>query len=145
MPRRRGNNPKRRIMPRHEADESFLTRILGTACYTGNSHHKRFAADYGFHPLVNPRPNKSLCDGSGRTVKLSEAQALFREGVRLGMVSGACEDGLSKYVWAVDADGRAYEAKISRGSRNYHGYELGKDDAMRRLVYDEWRVRCPAD
>ena len=50
-----------------------------------------------------------------------------------------------KYVWAVDAEERVYEAKLERGAETYHGYELGKDeDAMRRLVTEEWKVRCPA-
>ncbi len=61
------------------------------------------------------------------------------------MISVIDQDGFPKYVRAVDTAGRAYEAKIERGSRNYHGYELGKDyDAMRQLVLREWRLRCPA-
>ena len=60
------------------------------------------------------------------------------------MVSAVRADGLPKYVWAVDREGRAYEAKLGRSSR-YHGYELGGDDeAMRRWVIEQWRARCPA-
>ena len=60
------------------------------------------------------------------------------------MISVFREDNLPKYVWAVAPDGRVYEAKVGRGSRTYHGYELGEDDeAMRRLVVKEWSARCP--
>ena len=143
MPKRQGNNPKRRIVPAGALSPAVLARIEEKARYCGNAHHKRKPADYGFHPPVNPRPHKSLCDG-GRSVKLGEAKALFREGVRRGMVSAVPEDGLPKHVWAVDREGRAYEAKLGRSSR-YHGCELGGDDeAMRRWVIEQWRARCPA-
>ena len=56
------------------------------------------------------------------------------------MVSAVPEDGLPKHVWAVDREGRAYEAKLGRSSR-YHGYALGGDDeAMRRWVIERWRA-----
>ena len=143
MPTRQGNNPKRRIVPRGAADPDVLNRLLGEACYTGSAHHKRAPADYGFDPPVNPRPHKSLCDGV-RIVRLDEAKALFREGLRRGMISDGGVGALPKYVWAVDCGGRAYEAKLERGSRNYHGYELGDDDeTMRQLVIEEWQVRDP--
>ena len=143
MPKRQGNNPKRRIIPRGAADPDVLNRLLGEVCYTGSAHHKRAPADYGFHPPVNPRPTKSLCD-RGRIIERDEAKALFREGLKRGMISDGGEDALPKYVWAVDYEGRAYEAKLERGSRSYHGYELGNDDdAMRQLVTQEWQVRGP--
>ena len=143
MPRRQGNNPKRRITPMHEVAPELLTRIESEARYTGSALHKRRGADYGFSPPANPRPHKPLCDGD-RVVARDEARALFREGVRRGMISTFRENGLPKYVWAVASDGRVYEAKIERGGRNYHGYELSKDDeAMRRLVAREWSTRCP--
>lgn len=145
MPKRQGNNPKRRIIPRHEIDGDALDRLLDEACYTGSALHKRSAADYGFHPPANPRPNKSLCDGSGRIVRLADARALFRKGVKRGMISNADDGRLPKYVWAVDSAGRVYESKLEQGSSNYHGYELGEDDdGMRRLVVNEWRSRCQA-
>ena len=143
MPKRQGNNPKRRIASRHEIDPNVLGRILDEACYAGSAHHKRAPADYGFHPPANPRPNKSLCDGGDRSVKLDEARALFREGVKRGMISSIRMGELPKYVWAVDSEGRAYESKLEHGSRSYHGYELGKDDdTMQRLVIKEWQIRC---
>ena len=146
MPKRQGNNPKRRIVPRHEIDSNVLNRLLDEAHYTGSALHKRSAADYGFNPPASPRPSKSLCDGTGRTVRLDEATALFRAGLERGMISSTGEDGFPKCVWAVDAEGRAYESKREQGSRNYHGYELGQDDdGMRRLVLKEWQLRCRAN
>ena len=35
---------------------------------------------------------------------LNEARCLFQEGINRGMVSTYSEDGLPKYVWAVDSD-----------------------------------------
>ena len=141
MPKRHGNNPKRRIAPRNGTDPKSLDRFAAEAVYTGDSQHKSKPADYGFHPPASPRPNKSLCDGN-RIIKLAEATALFREGIRRGMISTYCEEGLPKYVWAVDADGHVYEAKHSKNSPNYHGYELGDDEsAMKKLVAKEWMLR----
>ena len=58
------------------------------------------------------------------------------------MMSAVPEDGLPKYVWAVDREGHAFEAKCEQGSRTYHGYELGGDDEdMRRWVIKEWGQR----
>ncbi len=143
MPKRQGNNPKRRIVPKDEVDGSVLERLLDKARYTGSAHHKRSGADYGFHPPTNPRPNKSLCDGSGRIVLLAEAEALFRECIERGMISSTDGNGFPKYVWAMDSEGRVYESKLEKGSRNYHGYELGEDDdGMRQLVAEEWHSRC---
>ena len=142
MPRREGNNPKRRIAPRGEIDIADLERFARRARYLGSAHLKRSPADWGFNPPTNPRPHKSLCDGSG-AVRRREASALLREGFLRGMVGGLGAGGLPKYVWSVDSRGRVYEAKIGRDGRGYHGYELGRDDeAMRRRVMEEWRARC---
>ena len=141
MPKREGNNPKRRIMPRDAVDLAVLTRLAAQARYLGSAHHKRSLADYDFSPPTNPRPDKSLCDGS-RVVRRQEAGELLREGLMRGMIGGLGASGLPKYVWSVDSRERVYEAKIGRG-RGYHGYELGRDDdAMRQWVMEEWRARC---
>ncbi len=114
MPKRQGNNPKRRFVTRHEIDRSVLKRLVDEARYTGSALHKHKSADYSFYPPANPHPNKSLCDGSGRIVSLNEARALFCEGIERGMISSIGEDGFPKYVWAVDPDGRAYESKLEQ-------------------------------
>ena len=141
---RNGNNPKRRLARLQDIDPCVVAR-LAYARYTGSPHHKRSSAGYGFQPLASPRPNKSLCDGR-RSVPLTEAATLFREGVRRGMVSTYLDGDLPKYVWAVDDDGRVFEAKISRGTQDYHGYELGCDeDRLRQHIEREWSVRCPTN
>ena len=52
--------------------------------------------------------------------------------------------GLPTYVWAVDGDGRIFGAIRSRGSAEYHGFELSEDDRpMRKMVKRAWKSRCP--
>ena len=107
--------------------------------YTGSALHKRHPGDYGFHPPVNPRSWKSLCDGQ-RVILKAEAADLLRHGVISGMFSDFPNDGMPKYVWSVDADGEVYEAKID--SQGYHGYRLEEEDDFRPLVLKEWAKRC---
>ena len=140
MPKRDGNDPKRRIARPGAITPDVADRILRCAVYTGSPHHKRIPADYGFHPPVAPRPDKSLCDDR-RVVARREARALFSEGVKRAMISRDMTEGLPKYVWAVDSAGRAYEAKIGGSGRAYHGYELNETDPMRRTVIREWNAR----
>ncbi len=145
MPARQQDRPKRRLAPRGEIDPRRQDLLVDRVRYSDNANHKRSAADYGFHLSANPRPPKSLCDGGGRRPKHAEAQAPFREGLKRGRISSARQDGFPKYVWAVDSEGRASEAKLGSVSE-YRGYVLGEDDdGMRRLVVREWRSRCPID
>lgn len=144
MPKRQGNNPKRRIAPAG-IEQEYLEGLNARVRYTGSPHHKRIPARYGFDPPANPRPNKSLCDGNG-VVELSEATDLFHEGITRGMISTYQIDGLPKYVWAMDARERVFESKLEHGQQSYHGYELGEDeDMMRQQVIEEWMQRCPAN
>ena len=48
-------------------------------------------------------------------------------------------EGMPKYIWSVDFNEEVYEAKI--GLDGYHGYRLGEDDAMRKVVLEAWRKR----
>ena len=142
MPKRQSNRIKRRIVPKDAIDSKVLDQYANQARYIGSPIHKRHPADYGFHPPVSPRLDKSLCDGS-RRMHLAEAQALFREGIKRGMISTCTESELPKYVWAVDVAGHVYEAKRGGDGSEYHGYELGDDDGdMKRLVIKEWDLRC---
>ena len=133
-------------MRRDEVNRNTLDRLLEELHYAGSGLHKKCPADYGFHPPANPRPNKSLCDGTGLILRLAEAKALFRKGLERGMISRTDHDGYPKYVWAVGADERVYESKREGRYCTYHGYELGKDDeSMRQLVLKEWHLRCKPD
>ena len=143
MDSRRTQAPGRRIEARSSVSSECIRRCEARAIYAGSAHHKRRPEDYGFDPPASPRPNKSLRDGNIR-LKHAEAKALFRQGLRRGMISRVDECGLPKYAWAVDGDGRVFEAIRSRGSVKYHGYELGDDDRpMKKMVKRAWRSRCP--
>jgi hypothetical protein len=140
MPVSQSANPKRRIAESGAFGEEQQDRLLAKARYTGSAIHKRRPADYGFQPPTNPRPHKSLCDDL-RSIPVAEARKLFAAGVRKGMVSTYCVDGLPKYVWGVDDHGEAYEAKWDRDG--YHGYRLDIDGEkyQRDCVLKAWSER----
>ena len=139
---RQGNRPDRRIARSDLLDGGERERLANRVAYVGSAHHKRSPGDYGFHPPANPRPSKSLCDGN-RVVPKEEALRLLKSGISAGMFSTFTGDDLPKYVWCVNSDGEAYEAKLGTGG--YHGYRLEEDDDMRSIVIKEWKERCPAD
>ena len=140
MPKRFGNNPKRRIAPPRYFSLEELQRIADTVRYQGSAYHKRVPADYGFDGPLSPRPHKSRCDGK-RVIRWREAYVLLLDGLKLGLVSVYCMNGLPKYVWSVDQEREPYEAKLGSDGRSYHGYRLGFDDrAMREEVIREWRL-----
>jgi hypothetical protein len=136
---RRGSNPKRRFAAPDRLDPAGRNELASRLIYLGSPHHKKFPGDYGFNPPVSPRPQKSICDGK-RVIMKAEAERLFRDGILYGMFSDFPESTRPKYVWAVDADGEVYEAKIDRGG--YHGYRLEEDDDFRDRVLKEWQRRC---
>ena len=137
----RGNNRKRQIAKHGDFNAEQLARIAAQAQYGGSALHKSKPADYGLDPPVSPRPTKSLCDGL-RVVQADEARSLLLAGIHRGMVSTWPHDGLPKYVWAQDAQGEVYEAKLGGDMRSYHGYRLGDDEeAMKKWVTDEWAKR----
>ena len=140
MSQRQSNNPKRRITPPDLLSIEGKELLLRVSRYVGSALHKSKPANYGFHPPFNPRPHKSLCDDR-RSIPLQEAQRLFESGVRKGMISTHWEGDLPKYVWSVDEQGEAYEAKL--GNDGFHGYRLNEENegAMRNLVLHEWTVR----
>ena len=71
----------------------------------------------------------------------AQVEALFVAGVRKGMVSTARVEGWPKYVWSVDDQGEAYEAKWDRDG--YHGYRLDKEGEkhQRECVLKAWSER----
>ncbi len=111
--RSRGNNPKRRIVPRGYFTRVELDAFAARARYEGSALHKLKPADYGYPP-TNPRASKSVCDDI-RVIELREAKALLRAAFGCGMVSACEPTSLPKYAWAVDGDREAYEAKLGRG------------------------------
>ena len=140
MRKRYSQNPKRRIADADTWSREELEALLRTASYVGSANHKRRPADYGFHPPVNPRPHKSLCDDV-RLVPLKEAQRLFIGGIRRGIISAYRIDRLPKYVWSVDENDEVYEAKWDRDG--YHGYRLDQSSErhQRDYVLHAWKQR----
>jgi hypothetical protein len=138
MTMRPGNNPKRRIAAETRLDLDGRKKLAGELSYVGSALHKRRPGDYGFVPPANPRPAKSLCDGL-RPILKGEATDLFVTGIGKGLFSDFPEGDIPKYVWSVDPDGQAYEAKIVQDG--YHGYRLEDEDDMRTLVLQEWARR----
>jgi hypothetical protein len=142
MRARQGNDPKRRIAPFGDYDEATRAELAAELVYVGSALHKTIPGDYGFHPPVNPRPWKSICDGF-RVVLLPEATDLFRKGILMGMFSPLPAGGMPKYIWSVDNERKVYEANIGRA--DYHGYVLGEEDDMHDFVLREWATRCRAN
>ena len=66
---------------------------------------------------------------------------MFNSGIQLAMIGSYLINGLPKFVWAVDAYGEAYEAKLGDDGFSYHGYRLDRDDPFRENVIAEWRSR----
>ena len=142
--KREGNRPDRRILPASASTPGERAALLKEVIYIGSAHHKRRPGDYGFNPPSNPRPSKTPCDPKGKDpVLVAKARALFGAGMAKGMFSALGESGLPKYVWAVDANGVAFEAKSRpEHETEYHGYPLGDDEAvMRSYVLGEWKQR----
>ena len=133
------NDPKRRVAPVGTVSRETLAN-LENARYTGSPIHKSRPADYNFIPPVSPRSGKSLCD-EFRPITWREAIRLFRAGIQLGMVSSYLENGLPKFVWAVDDYGEAYEAKLGGDGLSYHGYSFYRHQRMRRHIRAEWQRR----
>ncbi len=136
---RAGNNPKRRIAPPERLNQNERSALALRLIYVGSAIHKRFPGDYGFHPPCSPRPQKSLCDDK-RIILKDEANSIFKAGIMKGMFSDyQTNEDMPKYIWSVDSNEEVYEAKIGLGG--YHGYRLGEDDAMRKVVLEAWRKR----
>ena len=142
-----GNDPKRRIAKPDHFARSKLAYFTDAAHYEGRAYHKTKPADYGFHPPVSPRPKKSVCDDI-RIIKKAEAEQLLISGFARGTVSTSCQGNLNlpKFVWAVDDDGEAYEAKLDGDGPNYHGYRINKcrDAGSRKMckqVLKAWKRR----
>lgn len=142
-----GNDPKRRIAGPDDFTRGELDGFAKAAHYSGRAYHKTKPADYSFHPPVSPRPKKSVCDDI-RIIPKAEAEQLLISGFARGMVSTFCQGNLNlpKFVWAVDSNGEAYEAKLDGDGPNYHGYRINEyRDAgsrkMRKQVLKAWQRR----
>ncbi len=69
-----------------------------------------------------------------------EAISIFKAGIMKGMFSdyqSNISEDMPKYILSVDSNEEVYEAKIGLGG--YHGYRLGEDYAMRKVVLEAWK------
>ncbi len=125
--------------PLTETERSWLR---ARATYEGSPHHKRSPGNFGLTPPCAPRPDKTLCDEAG-VFQRSEADALLAKAIDRGVVSEAtAADGLPKQLWAVDDDGRVFEAMYG-GSipGRYHGYPIRRADPLFDEVSKAWAKR----
>jgi hypothetical protein len=132
---KRRNNPKRRI--RKHADKHRLEQLAARVVYRGSPYHKRIPGDYGLSPPAEPRPDKTLCDGTN--IDLRTAQALLRQGVLRGFVSEQERSGLPQNIWAVSNNNVPLEAQLeNEGNASYHGYPMQKADPLAQEVLHRW-------
>jgi hypothetical protein len=135
---RKSFNPKRRIRPLPIVKE-FLTTLAKRVHYGGNPEHKMNPGDFGLEPPSSPRPDKTLCDGTG-IFERSKAVALLREGIRRGLISVQERDGLPQNVWAVTADGIPLEAQLeNQATATYHGYPMPPSDPLGPEIVKRWK------
>ena len=145
MGKRQGNDPTRFIASLDFCDQECLRQFAELARYCGNPYHLRKPQAKGF-PASARGPNKSPCDGN-ILLKRPEANQLLREGISRSMISKKLlkfppNYVLPKYVWAVKGK-HVFEAKLSKGTPKYHGYELLENDSQREYVMKVWVERCP--
>jgi hypothetical protein len=136
---RQSRDPKRRLASSARLDLPGRQALALAAKYVGSAIHKKHPGDYRFHPPVNPRAWKSLCDDQ-RVILKAEASDLLRQGALRGLFSDFPDGGKPKYIWSVDAHGEVFEAMID--SEGYHGYRLENEDDLRSLILKEWANRC---
>ena len=145
MRKRQGSDQKRFIASPDFRDQERLRQFAELARYCGRPYHLRKPQAKDFSATAHGF-NKSPCDGN-ISLRRPEANQLLREGIRRSMISEWRQEYppnyvLPKYVWAVK-DIHVFEAKLSKGTPNYHGYELLENDSYRDYVMDVWKKRCP--
>ena len=142
--RRKNFNPKRAIASITDAKALGELSELGKKVrYGGNAEHKRNPGDFGLNPPMNPRPDKTLCDGAG-ILERRAALRLLKEGIIRGLISAQKREGLPQNIWAVTDTGIPLEAQLENAGRaEYHGYPMPEDDKFREVVLKEWRKTCP--
>lgn len=113
--------------------------LLSHAVYEGSPHHKRRPGDFGLTPPTAPRPDKTLCEEASVTSRV-QAEQLFQRAVERKLVSeSTTPQGFPKQLWAVDDDGRVFEA-MHGGSQagSYHGYPIRRHDPLHEQVVRAW-------
>jgi hypothetical protein len=134
---RKSFNPKRRIRPLPIKKE-LLATLTKRVQYGGNPEHKMNPGDFGLEPPSSPRPDKTLCDGTG-IFERNKAVTLLREGIRRGLISVQERDGLPQNIWAVTPDGIPLEAQLeNQATATYHGYPMPPGDPLGQEIVKRW-------
>jgi hypothetical protein len=137
MARTRANTkPRFKDNPTLEELEGLISKVK----YAGNPAHKRNSGDFGLTPPSSPRPDKTLCDGSGVFEK-AVAEKLLKEGIQKGMISAQQRNGFPQHVWAVSESGIPLEGQLENELQGtYHGYPILPDNAaLWEMVIRHWR------
>lgn len=135
---RKSFNPKRRIRPL-PIQKELLAVLAKRAHYGGNPEHKMNPGDFGLEPPSSPRPDKTLCDGTG-IFERNKAVMLLREGIQRGLISLQERDGLPQNVWAVTPEGIPLEAQLeNQATATYHGYPMPLGDPLGREIVRRWK------
>lgn len=135
--RKRKYNPKRKISD--VAEPQTLRALARRIKYVGSPFHKRKPGDFGLTPPVQPRPDKTLCDGA-RIFEPQVAQDLLVKGLKAGLISVQHRGDFPQYIWAVSTDGIALEAQLDNVDRGtYHGYPMGFGDPLAKGVQERWQ------
>jgi hypothetical protein len=135
---RRSFNPKRRIRS-SPVERELLEALARRVRYGGNPEHKVNPGDFGLEPPSSPRPDKTLCDGTG-IFERSTALALLQEGIRRSLISVQERDGLPQNVWAVTPEGIPLEAQLeNQATATYHGYPMPPGDPLGSEIVRRWK------
>ena len=135
MQRRFRFNTKRKILKSLDAD---LESLAASVDYGGNPEHKKNPGDFGFRPILPPRPDKSLCDDIS-VFQRDEALSLLRAGIKYGLISEQFRQGFPQNVWMVTEQGVPVEAQLENPAKGiYHGYPMPPQDPFRDVVLERW-------
>ena len=128
LKRRRNNRTVRRVeTPPTGVD---LEKVASSCSYIGSVYHKRNPSFAGRQP--RPRPDASLCPS-----ELSNSRKLVESWLQYAVASGNVgrfdEFGYPRLVWYRKGN-TVYEARTgSKGSGEYHGYPLRRDEHVMGL------------
>ena len=140
---RRSDNLKRRLadpIPDVGDLEAFASRII----YEPSAKHKLSPRSFGLDPAPATSEDASYCDGhAGFTpADIGRIRSLMRLGIMAGLMGEATLSEDPRIIWAVDATGWVYEARVTNtGQTSFHGYPLLPGDAMATKVvrrFERW-------
>ena len=129
MPRRMRTRGKGHLASQDVVAQVDVDALSSAAKYYGSN----------YHCAKRPRqwmPHKTKCPEG---IDDAHALRLLRRGIEFGVFSANLDSGWPRQVWAVDADGRVYEARLTnREVGEYHGYPMASGDRLTEDVAKRW-------